>query len=146
MNFQPESHAIKWKVHFASPQEKVFEALATDAGRASFWAESAPEENGQITFHFVDHAPVSGRVLDKTPPRSFAVEYFGSIVAFSLEADASGGTDLTLVSTRVPEDSRVEVISGWVSVLMAMKAAVDHGVDLRNHDPSRSWSNGYADN
>jgi hypothetical protein len=29
---------------------------------------------------------------------------------------------------------------------MAMKAAVDHGVDLRNHDPSRSWVTGYADN
>jgi hypothetical protein len=29
---------------------------------------------------------------------------------------------------------------------MAMKAAVDHGVDLRNHDGSRAWRAGYADN
>ena len=38
------------------------------------------------------------------------------------------------------------MIAGWVSVLMAMKAYVDHGVDLRNHNENRVWSNGYADN
>jgi hypothetical protein len=49
-------------------------------------------------------------------------------------------------SHEIDESIRMEMAAGWVSVLMAMKAAVDHGVDLRNHDASRSWSNGYADN
>jgi hypothetical protein len=39
-----------------------------------------------------------------------------------------------------------EVTAGWVSVLMALKAAVDFGIDLRNHDPARAWAAGYADN
>lgn len=26
------------------------------------------------------------------------------------------------------------------------QAAVDYGVDLRNHDESRTWNDGYADN
>jgi hypothetical protein len=30
-------------------------------------------------------------------------------------------------------------------VLFPFKAAADFGVDLRNHDPSRSWDQGYAD-
>jgi hypothetical protein len=30
-------------------------------------------------------------------------------------------------------------------VLLALKAAVDHGIDLRNHDPRRTWDRGYAD-
>ncbi len=38
----------------------------------------------------------------------------------------------------VPEEDRTEVIAGWVSVLMALKAAVDFSVDLRNHDPVRT--------
>lgn len=146
MTFQAEPNTIRWKMHFESARDAVYEALATDAGRARFWAESAPEVDGHITFHFVDHAPVSGRVLEKDPPGFFAVEYFDAVVEFSLEDDGSGGTDLALVSTGVPESDRVEIIAGWVSVLMAMKAAVDFGVDLRNHDESRSWSNGYADN
>lgn len=146
MTFQPETNTIRWKMHFKTPPEGVYEALATDAGRASFWAESAPEADERITFHFVDHPPVSGRVLERRPSKCFAVEYFEAVVEFTLEEDASGGTELSLVSTGVPESQRAEIIAGWVSVLMAMKAAVDFGVDLRNHDPSRSWSTGYADN
>jgi len=36
--------------------------------------------------------------------------------------------------------------SFWVSVLMNLKARADHGVDLRNHDPARTWTKGYVDN
>jgi hypothetical protein len=124
----------------------VYAALATDAGRATFWAESAREVDGVITFCFTDHAPVSGRVLRSHDPTVFAVEYFGSPVEFTLRGDGAGGTDLSLTATRVPEQDRFEVVAGWVSVLMAMKAAVDHRVDLRNHDAARSWSRGYAEN
>lgn len=49
-------------------------------------------------------------------------------------------------NSKVDESIRMEMAAGWVSVLMAMKAAVDHGVDLRNHDESRTWGDGYADN
>lgn len=146
MTFQSEPGVIRWKLHFEASRDKVFEALATDAGRASFWAESAAENDGIVTFDFLNHPPVTGRVLRFEAGSSFAVEYFGAVTEFSLSDDGSGGTDLTLVATGVPEEERVEVIAGWVSVLMAMKAAVDHGVDLRNHDESRTWSDGYADN
>jgi hypothetical protein len=33
-----------------------------------------------------------------------------------------------------------------VSVLLALKAAVDFSVDLRNHDAGRTWCSGYVDN
>ncbi len=46
----------------------------------------------------------------------------------------------------VPSEYRVEVIAGWVSVLMAHKAAVNFGVDLRNHNDARAWEQGYANN
>lgn len=146
MTFQPDPKTIRWKLHFRSPPERVYEALATDAGRARFWAESAPEADGRITFNFLGHPPVTGRILERKPPAIFSVEYFESVVEFSLVEDGVGGTDLTLVATGVPEADRAEITAGWVSVLMAMKAAVDFGVDLRNHDDTRTWSDGYADN
>jgi uncharacterized protein YndB with AHSA1/START domain len=146
MPFQSEPGAIHWKMHFVSPPAKVFAALATDDGRSRYWAESAPESDGRITFHILNYEPFSGRVLRKNEPESFALEYFGTTVQFSLKGDGSGGTDLSLVATEVDESLRMEMVAGWVSVLMAMKAAVDHGVDLRNHDASRSWGNGFADN
>jgi len=133
-------------MHFASPPERVYSTLATDEGRASFWAESAVERNGVITFVFPGHSPVDGEILERDPHRHFALRYFGATVRFVLSSDGAGGTELVLDSEQVDEDEHTEVVAGWVSVLMAMKAAVDHGVDLRNHDPSRSWAQGYAEN
>ena len=146
MSFQSEPGTIRWKMHFTSPINKVFDALTSDAGRASFWAEAAPEHNGRITFHILNYDPFSGAILRCEPPRVFKLEYFGTIVQFTLESDKQGGTDLSLLASGVDEAIRMEMAAGWVSVLMAMKAAVDYGVDLRNHDANRSWKQGYADN
>ena len=146
MVFQPEPGTIRWKVHFASAPEAVYEALATPAGRERYWAEFSPESGDTITFHILDFPPVTGRVLRRDPPRRFVLTYFGAQTTFTLTPDGSGGTDLELVATEVDDAIWDEMLSGWVSVLMAMKAAVDHDVDLRNHDPERSWQRGFADN
>lgn len=146
MSFQSEPYTLRWKMHFASSREQVFAALATASGRARYWAESAPEIDGEITFHILNYEPFSGRILHREEPSLFTLEYFGTVVAFSLHDDGHGGTDLSLLATEVDESGRMEMAAGWVSVLMAMKAAVDHGVDLRNHDAARAWAGGYADN
>jgi hypothetical protein len=36
-------------------------------------------------------------------------------------------------------------LADWVSVLLALKAKVDHGVDVRNHHAARTWDKGYCD-
>lgn len=146
MTFQPEPGVIRWRIHLKSPPSQVYAMLATDAGRASFWAESAVERDGVIAFRFPDGQVWQGRILESRPPQRFAVEYFGSRTAFDLADDGAGGADLMLTDSGVGEVDRAEVIAGWVSVLMALKAAVDFGVDLRSHDPARTWKQGYADN
>jgi uncharacterized protein YndB with AHSA1/START domain len=147
MGFQDDPETIGWRVHLHSPVEKVYQALTTDAGRAGFWAESAVERDGVIQFVFPNGLTWAGRVLVAEPPRRFAVVYYGgSTATFTLADDGSGGTDLSLTDRGVPDEDRVEVIAGWVSVLMALKAAVDFGVDLRNHDPGRSWEQGFVEN
>jgi len=146
MPFQSENGIIRWKLHFNSKPKTVFGALATSKGRACYWAESAAEHDGTITFNILNYEPYTGRILNNTPPTQFTVEYFGTVADFTLKEDNNGGTDLTLVATNVDESFRMEMTAGWISVLMAMKAYVDHGVDLRNHDKSRTWSAGYVDN
>ena len=146
MSFQPEPGRIRWRVHFQSPPEEVYRALSTDEGRASFWAESAVEREGVIEFEILGYPPFQGRILQRDPPRAFVIEYSGSRVTFHLKGDGDGGTDLELLAEDVDASLRWEMTAGWVSVLLAMKAAVDFGVDLRNHDESRTWQTGYADN
>ena len=116
--------------------------VTTDEGRARFWAESAQERNGEIEFRFPDGTRRRGRVLANDPPRSFALEYFGTRVDFELADDGAGGTDVTLVDESDDPENR----AGWVSVLLSLKAAADHGIDLRNHDSRRTWEHGFVDN
>jgi len=145
MPHQPDS--IRWRLHLASPPLKVYRILATDEGRARFWAESAQEQDGAVHFVFPNGHTWRGKIIEATPPRRFVLEYYGgSITSFELEADGQGGNDLTLTDAHVPARDRAEVLAGWVSVLMALKDDVDFEVDLRNHDHTRTWGEGYADN
>lgn len=89
----------------------------------------------------------SARVVAEEPPRRFGIEYLGGTrTTFVLEPDGAGGTDLTLTDEHVAPEHREDVFAGWVSVLLALKAAVEHGIDLRNHDADRTWDQGFVDN
>jgi uncharacterized protein YndB with AHSA1/START domain len=133
---------IVWRVHLAANPEAVYALLATDEGRARFWAESAIERAGEIEFTFPNGWRTTGRVLTAEPPRAFAVEYLGAPARFTLTSDGRQGTDLTVEHFDDHPDTR----AGWVSVLLALKATVNFGVDLRNHDSRRTWDEGYVDN
>lgn len=100
-----------------------------------------------IRFVFPNNVTWDAAILQASPPHYYTVQYYGnSVAAFTLTDDGQGGTDLSLTDSGVPVAHRTEVIAGWVSVLMALKAAVDFGVDLRTHDPNRRWDNGYVEN
>ena len=147
MTFQDDPSIIRWKIHLRSSPLTVFEKLSTNEGRATFWAESAVEQNGIIHFIFPNQAGWKGRVLEQDPPHIYKVEYYGgSVTTFELISDNAGGTDLTLTDQGIQPEDRIEVIAGWVSVLMALKGSADFGTDLRNHDPDRTWDEGYVEN
>lgn len=146
MAFQESKGKIEWKVHFKSSRTEVYESLSTDQGRAKFWAEEAIEKDGYIEFYILNYQRYRARILSAIPPRHFKLEYFGTEVAFELLETEDGGTDLILSATTPSEQVKFEMTAGWVSVLMAMKAAVDFGVDLRNHHEDRVWDKGYLDN
>ncbi len=147
MSFQDDPDTILWRLHLKSSPARVYRALSTGSGRAAFWAESAEEHDEKIHFVFPGGIEWDGRVLQANPPSQYVVQYYGNTTAaFTLQDDGQGGTDLTLTDTGVSPQNRTEVIAGWVSVLMALKAAVDFGVDLRTHDPGRNWDSGFVEN
>lgn len=138
---------VEWRIHLRSEREAVYAMLATADGRESFWAESAPEEDGVIAFRFPNGESLRAHVIEATPPERFVLSYFGgSRVELRLATTGSGGTELTLRESGLDPETGAENRAGWVSVLLALKAAVDFGVDLRNHDPARTWDDGYVDN
>ena len=142
--YQTEPGTVRWKVHFTSAPSEVYRAVSTPLGRSRFWALSAKEQDGAIHFVQPGGAESTGRVLDAVLDRRYAVEYFDWVVTFVIDA-AGTGAELTMTCTRIAENARMEVSAGWVSVLLGMKASVDFGVDLRNHDPARTWRDGYVE-
>jgi uncharacterized protein YndB with AHSA1/START domain len=136
---------IRWRMHVNASPERVFRALDSNEGRAAFWAESAVERDGAIEFRFVNGVTCRSRVLARQAPRLFALDYMGGEARFELSSDGSGGTDLLLVHHGVAAEEWQDVHAGWLNVLFPLKAWVTHGIDLRNHDPARSWDQGYAD-
>jgi uncharacterized protein YndB with AHSA1/START domain len=136
---------IRWRMHLHAPPSVVYQAVTTEEGRGSFWAEGAPASDGMIHFEFINGVRESSPILEDVPERRFVIRYFGAEVTFDLEAPDDGGTDLTLTTRGFADQDREELLAGWLNVLFPLKAAVDHGVDLRNHDPSRTWDDGWPD-
>lgn len=136
---------ILWRLHTSAPPERIWELLATNAGRERFWAERSRSDGGRFTLSFGMGIEEECRVLEAEPPRRFAFTYFGSRVLFELAPDGAGGTDLTLTNDDVAEGDYEEMLPGWLNVLLPLKAAADFGVDLRNHDPARTWRERYVD-
>lgn len=136
---------IRWRMHLPAPPERVYATLDSDDGRAGFWAESAVEREGEIHFRFSGGLACRCRVVERDAPRVFAIDYLGGVARFELVPDGDGGTDLLLTHEGVAGEEWQEVHAGWLNVLFPLKAWVVHGVDLRNHDPSRAWVQGYAD-
>ncbi|MER7245669.1 hypothetical protein [Kribbella sp. NPDC000426] len=125
------------KVFCASGPNDVYRAVSTSLGRERFWATSAPESGGVISFVLGDGRTGECRIEEAVQDERYRLQYFGSTLTFALAAGETGGTELTLSSTDPGDCAEV------VSLLLRLKAFVDFGVDLRSHDETRGTS--YAD-
>jgi uncharacterized protein YndB with AHSA1/START domain len=136
--------AIRWRLRLSSPPERVFSAWLSPDDHIRFWSERSEREVHGFRLHFIDGTVEPCTVVESVSPSHIALQYFGSRVDVSLERLGSG-TDLTLTARGVPLADWPEVFAGWLNVLLPFKAWVDFGVDLRSHDPQRTWRQGYAD-
>ncbi|WP_411030154.1 SRPBCC domain-containing protein [Spongiimicrobium sp. 3-5] len=137
---------ITWKLFLKSEPNSVFDLLSTSEGRTKFWSENATEEGRIIHFLFPNGQTYDSQIIKTISNKEFHLDYFNSLVKFKLMPSENGGTDLTLINENVSESDFSEVNAGWISVLMNLKAVADFQCDLRNHDPKKTWDQGYADN
>ncbi len=135
---------IDWRIRFASAPEAVWRAWTTDEGRERFWAETSQGDDGGFDLSFVNGEGLRVEMIEARAPERLAFRYFGgSTVTVEISSDGAGGCDLRLREADPPDP--LGNYAGWVSVLLACKAAVDFGIDLRSHDPGRSWDAGFVD-
>ena len=136
---------VNWRLHCRSSPEAVFELISSDAGRERFWSETSRASGNGFQLTFPDGTEELCTIRESIAPSRLAFSYFGSEVTIELVSDGAGGTDLTLTNSGIAEADYEEVHAGWLSVLLPLKAAVDFAIDLRNHDPARTWRQGFVD-
>lgn len=137
---------IRWRVHLTVAPAQVYGYLATDVGRARWWVDRSEETDGLVELHFADGQSLIAPILRRQAPSMFALRWFdGAEVRFELRSDGEGGTDLDLSEIDVGDARWSSSHAGWVAALLALKAACEHRIDLRNHDPVRGWDAGYVD-
>ena len=135
---------IVWRLHLSSAVERVYSAWADTAQHPRFWCERSEATATGFRLEFIDGTVEACELLESEPNRRLLFRYFGCPVEITLAA-AEGGTDLTLRTTGATGDEWADVHAGWLNVLLPFKAFVDHGIDLRNHDPRRTWREGVVD-
>ena len=136
---------IVWRLHLGAAPERVYEAWLSTADHERFWCEhSSLLPDGGFRQQFADGTVANCAVELSEAPLRIRFRYFGSRVDIQLER-RSDGTDLTLTAVDVEPHDWNDVYAGWLNVLLPFKAWVDFGVDLRNHDPRRTWVQRYVD-
>lgn len=123
--------STQWKIHFKSAPSEVYRALSTPLGRSRFWADSAKETDGVIHFVLPGGRTADAPIEEAVKDHLYVVRLFGERLTFSIASDGTRGTDLALSHEGDPDPVH------WASLLLRLKAHVDFGADLRNHDPDR---------
>ena len=136
--------AIVWRLRLSATPERVFSAWLTPTDHVKFWSERSDPDAAGFRLHFIDGTVELCRVTESVSPSHIGLQYFGAHVDITLERLADG-TDLTLTARNVPLTEWQDVFAGWLNVLLPFKAWVDFGVDIRSHDPARTWRQGYVD-
>jgi uncharacterized protein YndB with AHSA1/START domain len=136
--------AILWRLRLSSAPERVFSAWLTPADHVRFWSERSEPDAKGFRLHFIDGTVALCEVVESVTPSHIRMQYFDARVDITLDR-LDDGTDLTLTAHDGPSADWQDVYAGWLNVLLPFKAWVDFGVDIRNHDPSRTWRQRYVD-
>lgn len=138
---------VSWKLYLKSPPEKAFMLWTTDEGRKSFWAELSESNEKTFKLNFINGDTIICRIIETFPFERFVFTYFEeTIVQLKFEKTPNGGTDFKLIESgyKLLEHRNLHY-EGWLNVLFPFKAMCDYGIDLRNHDCTRTWEEGFAD-
>jgi uncharacterized protein YndB with AHSA1/START domain len=148
---QVDFDQIHMSVKLAAGRDRVWQALTTPAGITSWWSERAeiqPSDGGLLRLLFPNRRMLDSKVVMCRPMQLMSFVYFGGTRAqFEVNTHPSGGTIVSVTDHGFSsQEDYAETLAHWTSVLLALKAYLDFGVDLRNHTPTFNWEQGFVDN
>ncbi|MGC0274810.1 SRPBCC domain-containing protein [Pseudactinotalea sp. Z1739] len=133
------------------PREQVYEAVADPEQLSRYFttggAQGRLSAGVEVTWDFADFPGAFGvRVLEADPPRRIVIEWSGeattgedgtSRTTFEFEPIDDGTRTLVTITesswqpTRAGARAAFDNCEGWTSMLNALKAWMEHGINLR---------------
>jgi uncharacterized protein YndB with AHSA1/START domain len=144
---------FKLKIEIKASPAKVFKAW-THAATISKWftvyTEFEPRKNGRIYFEWLGDDKFESKVLaiKKNEYVTFTFGNKGEKVRVTLKK-VKGGTLLTLHQYDMLTTPQMKWAMhkgcevGWAFFLTNLKSFLENGIDLRSHDPKKSYKQGY---
>ncbi|MDX9856548.1 MAG: SRPBCC domain-containing protein [candidate division Zixibacteria bacterium] len=142
------------RIEIAAPAQRVFRAW-THAADLSAWfaekAESEPEKGGRLYLEFIggDKADLRFVQLRKPGLVSFTFGPAVDLVTVRIKSIKNGCIcELEQTGMKTGPKDRVHTHmgckTGWVFFLTSLKAYLEHGIDLRSHNPRRTYNQSYV--
>lgn len=142
------------KIEIASPPSRVFQAWTDETVIVKWFVEKAhiePRKGGRIYLEWLGGVSGDERILAIRDQTYLRFPFGGKQVQVEvkIKKDKRGSIcTLRQFQMETTPKARVEwhmgCKTGWVFFLTNLKALLEHGIDLRSHDPKRSYKQHFA--
>jgi uncharacterized protein YndB with AHSA1/START domain len=150
----PKARTNDWtqfvlRIAIRATPAQVFKAWTHDKTVSKWFTEKTmiePRRNGRICFEWLDGDKLEAQVISITKNQSFTFPFGrrGERVTVKFKKDGKGCVcELRQYNMTTSEKSKWEMhrgcMQGWTFFLTNLKAYLEHGIDLRDHNPKQSY-------
>jgi len=155
----PDKKKFDWskfvlRIAISVPPEKVFQAW-TDGTIVSKWftvkSIIEPKKNGRVYFEWLAGDKMEAKVISISKNKTFVFPFGnkGEEVSVTVKKDGSGSVcELRQYNMKTTPKDKWNMhrgcIQGWTFFLTNLKSYLEHDIDLRGHDPKKSYKQDFV--
>lgn len=141
------------RIYIKASPEKVFKAWTHDKTVSKWFTEKTiiePRKGGRIYFEWLAGDKLDTKVKQITKNKKFVFPFGKNNLEVTVAFKKAGkGTicELRQYNIKTDEASKWSVhrgcIQGWTFFMANLKSYLEHGIDLRDHDPKRTYKDDF---
>lgn len=145
---------FKQRIFVRARREKVYQAWTDEKVITEWFTEKAvivPRKGGRLFFEWEGGDKLETTVIYARRPTRFVFPFGGKKVEVAVSfSGVKGGTIVELHQYNMSRSPKSKAMmhtgcrEGWAFFLTNLKAYLEHGIDLRGHDPKRCYVQGYV--
>jgi len=131
---------------------KVWDALATETGLTQWFPSQATldvRSGGSFEFCWGEFR-LPGKFIEVIPQKKLSFTWWEPKGPITFELEKSGDSEVivTLIARGYQSEGEelkqyIEETKGWTFFLTNLKSYLEHGIDLRDHNPARTCQTGW---